>query len=427
MKKQIYSVLLLLLMALLFVSCVDGGGIDMLATDEVSAETEAAENEIVLSEYTIIRPERADKTEISAAMALREGLKKAGLELPIADDHPSFMREKEILVGVTNRTESTVAAEGLTRLDYKISFTKDKIIIVGGSPAATASAVEYFISNYIKSADGVVGLVKKEEYVMKNVYKFEELDLKVVSLNLLTATNAQKNQQGEREPRISAFIADYKPDSIGVQECEIFWRMRLDSILTGYERAQEITTVTKNYIYYRTDRLKVVESGVFWLSETPETSSKGFGSEYYISCCWAIFESLENGSRYVHMNTHLDVNSEEIRKKELEVLLPRVQGFVDEGYAVLLTGDFNSKESSVIYKTIVNTGLKSSRYVAAVSDSMATFNGFKEDPSKYTGPIDYCFVNSEVKVAKYSVVDKHAGGFMSDHNALVIELTVYPR
>lgn len=428
-KMKARLILLLLLLSVLLSAC--NGGTNGADTTTPQETTTATAESIKISEYKIIRPEHGEKTEIDAAVLLRNTLSEVfSLNIPIDSDwiKPGESHDaeaKEILVGNTNYEETATAAAELRGKDYVITISGPKIVIVGGSPGATYSAVQYFCENYLaKEGEGVI-LTSMEPYTMKYDYKYESLDIRVASLNLLTANNPLKNQQAEREPRIVKFVQDFKPYSLGVQECEVFWRMRLDLVLEGYERAQEITTVTKNYIYYRTDKLKVVDSGVFWLSETPEQSSKGFGSSYYISCCWAIFESLENGSRYVHMNTHLDVNSEETRKMELTVLLPRVKQFMDEGYAVVVTGDFNSHENSIIYQSVTEIGLTSARYLAKETSSLPTFNGFREDRKNYSGPIDYIFLNDLISVAKYDVIDKYDGGFLSDHNALYADIKLY--
>lgn len=430
MKTKPLAIFLLLIVLFMFlVSCGSG---TPAVSDTAATEAETGPMTINLADYRIIRPENGDVTETNAALFLKSTIKEAvNLDIAIATDWNGNGTvdngAKEILVGCTNRSETAATLDGLTRKDYAIIITGSKVVIVGGSPEATYSAAEYFGANYILYENGSAILKIKENYIMKYNYTYSEFDIRVASLNVRTASNAQMNMQAEREPRIASFVSTYQPYSIGFQECEIFWRMRLDKVLTGYERAQEITTVTKNYIYYRTDKLKVIENGVFWLSETPGTSSKGFGSKYYISCCWAIFESLENGSRYVHMNTHLDVDSAKIRESELTVLLPRAQEFMDQGYAVVLTGDFNSEENSAIYKSVIAAGLENSRYLAPETSSLPTFNGFIDDVSKYRGPIDFIFINSEIKATRYFVLDKQDGGFMSDHNALYADITIYPR
>jgi len=429
MKKKLFGTILIILIITLLITSCDFGNTGKETTVQTTAPTNEP-NDIDLSEYKIIRADNGKQIEVDAALLLKNRITElCSVTLAIGTDWTPSNTEgnpKEILIGNTNYSQTAEVLAELNMKDYAIKVFENQIVITGGSPETTYSAVEYFLENYIDFSSQKPILKSRENYTMKYDYLYEELNIKVVSLNVLTATSAIKNQQGEREPRIVSFVNEYQPDSMGVQECEVFWRMRLDAVLGGYARAQEVTTVTKNYIYYRKDKLKVVDSGVFWLSETPEESSKGFGSNFYISCCWAIFESLENGSRYVHMNTHLDVNSEEIRVKELTVLLPRAQQFIDDGYAVIITGDFNSSEDSVIYSTITATDLKSSRYLTKDTSSTGTFNGLVEK-AVYKGPIDYCFVNKEVSVDKYRVIVKQDDGFMSDHNALYIEMKVYPR
>lgn len=427
-RKLIGIILLILTFSMLFSSCIDTSTGEESATDT----TAAPNNAIDLAQYKIIRPDNADKTVIDAAVLLKNTISTSvSVQLELGTDWIGSNEEhdnntREILIGQTNYSQTTEALTDITRNDFAVVILEKKIVITGGSSQTTYSAVQYFCENYITYSEGKPILNNLENYTMKYDYLYEELDVKVVSLNVLTATNATKNQQAEREPRIISFVEEYKPDSLGVQECEIFWRMRLDVVLEGYARAQKVTEVTKNYIYYRTDKLKVIDSGVFWLSETPDVSSKGFGSRFYISCCWALFESLENGSRYVHMNTHLNVDSEEIRVKELTVLLPKAQEFMDLGYAVVLTGDFNAVEDSVIYSTVTSTELKSARYLTKDTTSIGTFNGLVEKDI-YKGPIDYCFVNKEALISKYRVVVKQDGGFMSDHNALYTEMKIYSR
>lgn len=250
-----------------------------------------------------------------------------------------------------------------------------------------------------------------------------ELTTKVASLNVWTAKSRDKHFQAIREPLIKKFIEQNIPFSIGVQECEPFWQERLDEILKGYKRAQNVTT-TKNYIYYREDRLKDVNQGVFWLSETSDIPSKGFGSDYFISCCWAIFESIDNGIRFVHMNTHLDVHSEEIRLKELDVLFEHMNQFKEQGYAIILTGDFNSLEDTETYRKMKSWGLTDVRFLLDTLNTEGTFNRYDKNIEKYYGPIDYIMVFGKIKVEDYYIVDKIDNNYLSDHNAIISKINI---
>lgn len=127
-------------------------------TTKVSIVKDAA------SEYTIIRPQSAGRTSPvrEAALLMRDLIKNAtGADLTRADDYyqqsdpaaaEAVKTSKEILIGETNRPESTAAMEGLAFNEFVIRLVGSKIVIVGACDAATLQAVKYFGDNYI-SAD----------------------------------------------------------------------------------------------------------------------------------------------------------------------------------------------------------------------------------------------------------------------------------
>ena len=256
--------------------------------------------------------------------------------------------------------------------------------------------------------------------------------LRIVSLNLRTARYPEQHNQAIREPRIAAYIADRQPDSLGVQECTRFWQERLDLCLTGFARAQEPhenPNGFKNFIYYNTATVRLVDSGIFWLSDTPDVASQCFGSRYFISCGWAVLERLDSGARYVHMNTHLDYTDEEIRQKEADILLPRAFGFADLSLPVLITGDFNTPPHSPTYEKMLAAGrLSDFRQKVAPPALPFTFNKYEKeeeepDPAGFL-IIDYCFCSDRVLPQAMDICDKFGGGYLSDHNALCFDMKI---
>ncbi len=128
---------------------------------------EESENAVLLgiSEYKIIRGDFATDTE-KAALVLFHGTvnKNLGLALNVGTDwlgENEMPPENEILIGETNRPESKEAVNGLGYNDYVIRFVNKKLVIVGGSDAATESAVKYFIENYIDIYAGTLSYPKK--------------------------------------------------------------------------------------------------------------------------------------------------------------------------------------------------------------------------------------------------------------------------
>ena len=115
-----------------------------------------------LAEYVIIRPDQTDEQTIAAASKLYgELVKKFGMGVTFTTDYLNkneVIAEtgKEILVGLTNRSES----KGLRYLDYEIAYANDRIIINGGSGEAVAEAVEDFLENCV-TEDGLTVPVSK--------------------------------------------------------------------------------------------------------------------------------------------------------------------------------------------------------------------------------------------------------------------------
>lgn len=60
-----------------------------------------------------------------------------------------IVQDKEILIGNTNRPESAVVADGKKANDYDMDVVNGKIVIAGGSDAATAKAVSAFMAGFV--------------------------------------------------------------------------------------------------------------------------------------------------------------------------------------------------------------------------------------------------------------------------------------
>lgn len=110
----------------------------------------------LVSEYTIVRSEDLNGAyAIEGMRLLRDKLTAlTGVSVKLRTDralgektnrHDVVNGEKEILLGQTNRQETTDMTAGLGALDYVIGMTDNKIVICGGTPTATIRAVEKFI------------------------------------------------------------------------------------------------------------------------------------------------------------------------------------------------------------------------------------------------------------------------------------------
>ena len=173
MKQRYIRILMIVLCVTLCLSlfaCGKGEMIETTAESYTAKTTAEAVTETTLPEptdlslldeegkaqYRIIRPENGSDTEVNAGIELNKALKKlTGATFTLNSD---FLMPKEslddvaeiyeILIGATNRPESEQAKEGLAANEYVIRATEYKIVVVGGSDAATYQAVQAFLAMF---------------------------------------------------------------------------------------------------------------------------------------------------------------------------------------------------------------------------------------------------------------------------------------
>lgn len=202
------------------------------------------------------------------------------------------------------------------------------------------------------------------------------------------------------------------PDVLGVQEALATQVDELLVNLPGYscvgvgrddgKRAGEFSAV-----FYRRSRLSVVDSGTFWLSDTPDVpGSKSWGNTVVRICTWAKFRD-KDGAEFTVYNTHFDHESQPSREKSAELLLKRVAG------RAIVMGDFNAGEDNPAVKALLQGGLTDT--YQEQQTARGTFTGF--DTKATTGPkIDYIFTRGAWNV-RAAGIDRISfdGRLPSDH------------
>lgn len=154
---RLISLFLLLSLLLSAVACTQTPAEDEITT-EGQAETTTPETEqlsfSITADYKLLRPDESAQGEIDALKLLSRGIKSVhGFSCQMLTDFkkPSEelkRNEFEILVGATNRPESAELAESLSYYDWAYKVVSENIIVIcGGSPEATFSAVEAFLED----------------------------------------------------------------------------------------------------------------------------------------------------------------------------------------------------------------------------------------------------------------------------------------
>jgi len=158
----------------------------------------------------------------------------------------------------------------------------------------------------------------------------------------------------------------------------------------------------------------VLDSGNFWLSDTPDVpGSISWGHPYPRMVTWALFEDRPSGRRFYAFNTHLPYREQDeaARVKGAREILARLAA-LPAGVPIVLTGDFNTGPDSPTYALLAHA-LADARVIAArVEGPAMTFHDFTGVPNRR---IDYIFVRG-FRVERYATVTTHDGArYPSDH------------
>lgn len=248
----------------------------------------------------------------------------------------------------------------------------------------------------------------------------------------------KENSWDNRKTKVAGVIRFHHADLIGVQEALIGQLNDLETLLPGYAwcgvgRGDGKTGGEFSAIIYRKSRFKLVETATFWLSETPDKAgSKGWDANLPRIVTWAKFEDKQTGKQFFHFNTHFDHIGERARLESSKLLLTQIEKFAKDSLFVV-TGDFNARESTEVYKILVGTSenknskleLKDARYISLNEPfgPTSTFNGF--GPLVPEQKIDYIFVKKGMKVLEHGVLaDQWDGRWASDHLPVLAEIVI---
>lgn len=255
-------------------------------------------------------------------------------------------------------------------------------------------------------------------------------NLRVMSYNVLVDNDESLGgwswgqALGTRGDRAAACIKYYKPDVIGLQECNYKWHVSLRQNLPDYDfvnadvperQALEASASLgkKDWmcttLMYNTKTLTLLENELV-----------GYSVNYwgciqrmrYVSM--ALFEIKASGQKFVFISTHLDAERDEKGKAnrvtQMGELADCIQRYKDTyGCPVIATGDYNSKFNEDPIQTVVKkagmTASKDNRggidyilYSAGITDKYFTVIG----DSDVQGASDHSPIMADLQVAAHT-------------------------
>ncbi len=255
--------------------------------------------------------------------------------------------------------------------------------------------------------------------------------IKVMSFNIRVGlANDGENHWQHRKALALARIQAFGPDLLGLQECldddqAEFVRANLPTYhFHGIHRGGPGGTALEMApLLFRQPSFRLLDTGCFWLSETPEVAgSKSWGSNYPRTVTWAKLACLASGRVLTFVNTHFDYHPPAIAG-DAQVLGQWLDQLREEETPLIITGDFNADKDSQAYRALTEGGelIDAFRQLHPLGTDEVTYHayGLPEEMAA----IDWILVSDHFRVLAADIDRcRHGHLFPSDHYPLTAVL-----
>ena len=249
--------------------------------------------------------------------------------------------------------------------------------------------------------------------------------LRVMTFNLRFANPADgPNEWRHRKEMVVELILRRSPDLLGTQEGTVpqldYLTGQLEGYLplTGHRRVDP--TCQYPTIFYRAGRFTVMDSGEFWLSETPGVHrSISWCSAFPRMATYGILRSP--GQEFYFINTHLDHISSEARLQGARMIRDH---FIPLKTPIILAGDFNEPPDGPVFQEFMggDSPLQDTwRALHPPGEEPATQHQFDGRPRG--ARIDWILTTAPFRVRDALVVTDNVNGrYPSDHFPYMAEV-----
>lgn len=218
-----------------------------------------------------------------------------------------------------------------------------------------------------------------------------------------------------------------RPDLVGFQEAQYKgqWSFFRDSLSSEYGcfgigRDNGADKGETSGFLYKTSVLTLLDSGTFWVSETPDVPSKSFDEKYNRSLTWGLFKVNRSGKRFYYFNTHLGLTWRS-QKEGIDMIVGKMREINPEGLPLIFSGDLNTDISSKAFDSLKPIMLNS-RDVAPVTDYIPTYNAWGNKQKECI--IDFIWITPDIKCLEYHTDTNPYGGheLISDHYPISVKI-----
>ena len=247
--------------------------------------------------------------------------------------------------------------------------------------------------------------------------------LTVMSFNIRQSHVKEKdpaNNWTNRKDACLEMLKARQPDLVGFQEAQFRdqWAFLKDGLAAQYDNVgigRDNGTdkgETSGFLYKRSV-LTLLDSGTFWVSETPDVPSTSFDEKYNRSLTWGLFKINRTGKCFFYFNTHLGLTWRS-QKEGVELILRKMKEINPEGLPLILSGDLNTIPASPAFDPLREV-MVDARDVARKTDTLPTFNAWGNKDKE--GIIDFIWLTPDIRCREYRTDTSAYGGhaLISDH------------
>ena len=218
-----------------------------------------------------------------------------------------------------------------------------------------------------------------------------------------------------RKPLILEKLRREAPDIICFQEVlphVAVWLMEAltDYYVIGCGRSETLED-EQTTIAYRKSGINLMWMETHWLSETPFVPATRYPDQSICPRTYteAVFEEYATKRVFRVVNTHLDHEGPEARRRGLLQIMDRLEKVeFFPGVPVVITGDMNAEPDSPEMAV-----MKGTPYVNVAEGLGATYHGYGQaNPPVF---IDYIYVKGFVCESREKWTEEKDGVFLSDH------------
>lgn len=278
------------------------------------------------------------------------------------------------------------------------------------------------ILNFALHIFGTLKISEAQKQAVASEFIFEKptsTALRVMSFNLLADYKGFGG--GEVSPRAALFkklVTLTRPDVLCLQEESFSWFCALEKNFKEYRQTRPLSSflgLKMTAVMYNKSTVKLLKSG-----ELEYKNGDDFRTR---RASYAIFSQKSTSKKFAVISTHLSF----LRKtyESLDIITARLQcaellGLITElkekyGCAVIVAGDFNSKESSKKSQAEPTSEVYEILKSVLIDAKPSAKELFAEESEKEAPSYDHIFISGNADITGFSVISSEPYSGISDH------------